>query len=663
MDEKNELLQFHNEYLESFKQIEEHNDFSKKFYQSFLSGNNTLYQKYIKETKNFDEEWIKTIESYVPSLNKIVMTPKSSLRLEEDIIAIEKAKKINSQSIRHLASHTQFIKEVSEEKGVVPKKILTNYSEVDYTIYENRFVMSLIDRLFVFVRNRYDLIKQNIESFEKRKFNLESTFPVNKTNVDLKIDMVFTDEIDGKSINEYNRRLLDRVTYLNKIVTSLKASPFMEQMKNQKKVMPPIMKTNILMKDINYKNAYLLWLFLDRYNTLAFTIDIKEKNLTFSEEYYEDIYRQVLSLFTVIAANQENNKEKYQSIKEKKFRKKSLKIRTSLPEDFNLNFEDEKIEENSLNEYYLEANKRLFKQSLEYHKTNTKTYETSVKRALRDTLDISNALYASFFKLEEEDNVFKKLITDIDYSKKVNEAKTNALIAKMIREVKEVDFNNALRLEKKYLDDIVKYNIAVLKEYKEKESLSKKEAINQKKLEKEKKRMLLQKQQLNDKLKNNKKLAENANKYRAISRQKVSEFKKSKDQELKLKIREYKKSLTKKNNEVLNKFIVANKLDIKMTNERLRKEKELLNKKFLEEKARIDLKYQKKLKDSKLLFKEKNSQVLNKKLNILGKRAIQNRKNLEFLESSKTKYDQKIKDYEKTKLLEFNNSLKNSGDE
>ena len=57
------------------------------------------------------------------------------------------------------------------------------------------------------------------------------------------------------------------------------------------------MKTNIFLKDINYKNAYLLWIFLDRYNTLAFTVHLEEKHLPFDKEYEEDLNRQVLMLF------------------------------------------------------------------------------------------------------------------------------------------------------------------------------------------------------------------------------------------------------------------------------------------------------------------------------------------------------------------------------
>ena len=43
---------------------------------------------------------------------------------------------------------------------VIPKRILTTQAEIEYAIYENRFIKSLIDRLFDFVNRRYDLVKK-----------------------------------------------------------------------------------------------------------------------------------------------------------------------------------------------------------------------------------------------------------------------------------------------------------------------------------------------------------------------------------------------------------------------------------------------------------------------------------------------------------------------
>lgn len=454
MEKKDLFESFYESYQEAFNEIESHHTFPEYFYDVFLTGKSTIYQKNITETKTFDEEWIRTVESYFPSLNKISLDPKSVLRYDEEVVVIEKARKINSASIRHLAANTHNIKEITDSGMVIPKKILTTFPDVEFGTYENRMVMTLIDKLFHFVRHRYEVIKTNVESFQKNRFNLETEFPINQTQVTLKMDITLKDDLDNKKINEYNQKLLQRVEHLNKLVTSLRSSKFMDMMANQKKVLPPLIKSNVIMKNADYRNAYMLWLFLDRYNTLTFDIDVKEKDLTFDEAYLKDIYQTTLINFATIAYNQANRKELYDSIKGKKYRRKGFKVIKRHPDDLVVNPDPIELEDQTINQYYLERFKTFFKKSLEYHEIGAKTYETSLKRALRDTIQITNTLYDSFFELDEEEDVFRRLVTDQDPVVELREAKEKALIAKMIREVKEVDYRESIRQEKRLMQQI-----------------------------------------------------------------------------------------------------------------------------------------------------------------------------------------------------------------
>lgn len=456
MENKDLFESFYESYQEAIQEIESHHTFPEYFYDVFLAGKSTIYQKNITETKTFDEEWIRTVESYFPSLNKISLDPKSVLRYDEEVVVIEKARKINSASIRHLAANTHNIKDVTEDGRVIPKKILTTFPEVEYGTYENRMVMTLIEKLFNFVRHRYEVIKNNVESYQKKHFNLETEFPIHQTQVKLKMDIVLKDDLDNKEINEYNLRLLQRVENLNRLVTSLRASNFMQMMQNQKKVYPPLIKSNIIIKNPDYRNAYMLWLFLDRYNTLTFDVDVKEKNLTFDEAYLKDIYQTTLINFATIAYNQANRKDLYDAIKSRKYKKKGLKIIKRHPDDIIMNPDPIEIEDLTINQYYLDKFKAFFKKSLEYHEIGAKTYETSLKRALRDTIQITNTLYDSFFELNEEEDVFRRLITEQDPIIELKDAKEKALIAKMIREVKEVDYKESIRQEKRLMEQIAK---------------------------------------------------------------------------------------------------------------------------------------------------------------------------------------------------------------
>ena len=75
------------------------------------------------------------------------MIPVHLLELKERLSQL-KEQKVDSQSIKHLSVNSAIIKDVTEDGDVVPHKILTPYSEEDIAIYENRFIKSLIEKLY-----------------------------------------------------------------------------------------------------------------------------------------------------------------------------------------------------------------------------------------------------------------------------------------------------------------------------------------------------------------------------------------------------------------------------------------------------------------------------------------------------------------------------------
>ena len=643
-----DVLKFYEAYNQNFSELEKKGEFTKNFYSTFLSGETKVSQKYIAENKTFDEEWIRTVESYVPSLNKIVANPKSSLKMEEEIVQIEKARKINSQSIKHLSANTHFIREVRDDM-VVPKKILTAFPEIDYGTYENRFIMTLIDRLFVFVRNRYDVIKRNIDQLEMRELMITSKFPFNKTTVEVDLKLTFKDLIQNKEIIAYNKKLLDRIEYLNKVVTSLKASDFMNKMINQKRIYPPIMRTNIITKDVDYRNSYLLWLFLDRYNTLAFKVMIQEKDLTFNQEYLDALNRQILSLYSTVVANQELNKKEYEQLETNKYVKNSIKVIKRRPDEFLLTPDDEMMEDQTLNEYYLNQNKKIFQQSIDYHLNEAKTYETALKRALRETLNISNALYESFFELEEEDDIFKQLITEVDVTKELADSRRKLLISKMIREVKAVDYNDALRRERTFLNEIIKYDGLLLREYEKQKELSILETEDKKRLEADIVQAKLKLEFVREELTRVRDSQDEINEYRKEVNKQIDDYKRELDKKLEQEIKVYEKELDREFELEVAELEVKHQQNLIVTEETLKREIQKLDKWLKEQKALVDLDYRNKLEAEKQLSKNQLQLRLLRKSNEIVEKAKANEANITRLEEINEKYRVDLENYQKSK--------------
>lgn len=477
MKGRDDLDKFFGYISKTLENGEKGQDFPEYFYNSYSAGDNKLYQKNISETKKFDDEWIKTVESYFPSLDKITKNPKSFIKYEEEITDIERAKKINSSSVRHLASHTHFIRDVEEGGTVVPKKILTSHSELDFEIYENRFIFTLINRLYLFVKNRYEVIKNNVESFQKDHLNTTSDFKIEGTDVTVSIDLVVKKDLDNKRINSHNYKLLARVEKLNELVSGLKGCQFMHMMAKCKVVRPPIMKTNIILKNPEFKNAYLLWLFLDRYNTLGYDVDVKEKDLTFDPKFQKDLERLVMLSYTTVLGNQEIRKETYNAIGYEEYTKKKTKIVKTNAQDLVENPDLIQVEDNSVNEYFLMKYRKLFAESVtDFEEDGKISTDSAMRKAIRQATDIVNGIFESVFEIQEETDVFKLLIKDEDLDKSRDEKRNQLKYAKMIREVKEVDYNSGIRREKRILKELIDINNKIIR----RDLISKQEESRQK---------------------------------------------------------------------------------------------------------------------------------------------------------------------------------------
>ena len=453
-------------------------DFYKYFENAFLNGDRTLYQKNISEAKTFDDTWIRTVESYFPSLDKITREPKSILRYDEDIVAVERAKKTSAKSVRHLASHTENIRDIDENNYVTPKKVLIEIPEQEYAIYENRFIKTLINRLYLFVKNRYEIIKNNVESFQKDRLSGTANFDFNDTKVELSVDLTITKDLDDKKINEHNYDLLARTEKLNYLITGLKNSQFMKLLKNAPAVHPPIMKTNIIMKNPEFRNAYNLWIFLDKYSILGYDVTIREKDLEFDDGFIDDINHMFATNYAIILGNQLNRLEKY-NVPEgyQELVKKKTKIVSQNPKDFVPNPDLIEMEESHLNEFFLQKYKELLDSGINKETKNEFLDEPNdaiIKRNVRQTTDIVNALYDAKFEISEEADILHRL-EDTDLEKEYQRSLEQLRYAKIIREVKEVDYNNFFRTERRLLRALSKTNTEMIKKLIEERKYEEKE--------------------------------------------------------------------------------------------------------------------------------------------------------------------------------------------
>ncbi len=162
MDKKLDAKVFIDKALDNAYKITYDKSFPNLFFDAINKGLVNKSQLLKLEYKRFNEDWLSNIEIFFPSLLKITKDLKSSLKYEEEILPIEKTRRTNPESIRHLLRNTRYIKDVGEDGHVIPEKVLNTLSDIDYGIYENRFIMTLIDRLYHYLLKRIEVIKNNV---------------------------------------------------------------------------------------------------------------------------------------------------------------------------------------------------------------------------------------------------------------------------------------------------------------------------------------------------------------------------------------------------------------------------------------------------------------------------------------------------------------------
>ena len=615
MKKVSDLRKFHEQLNQVYYELEREEEFPNHFYQSLLSGENEIYQKSIQESKVFHEDWIETIESYFPSLDKITRDPKSGLKYLQEVVQIEKAKKVNSDSIRHLAANTQLIKEV-RNGDVIPKQILTTQAEIEYAIYENRFIKTLVDRLFDFVNRRYDLVKSNVETYNSKFFNLKSSFDMRESNISLEIDLKIKDTIDDDKLAKANHELLSKIQSLLKRVNGIRVSPFMEGLKLAKPIVPPIMKTSIILKNVDYNNCYNLWLYLDRYNMLNFDVDVKEQNLTLDRYYLRNVYQSALTAFTTVYGNQKALEDHYQYLDVEEYKRKSPKIIKKTLTELMTSPDPYTMEDNQINQFFLEQNKKLLQDRINEAMDNSSNYEVALRKALRDTIAISNALFKDFFDLEEDqdrEDLFFSRMVKIDLDQELLKAKDRARVARVIRETKEVDYNNAIRLEKRMLKNIVNINKEIQKGLKKRSiEEAKKQAIEER-IKHERKNLEKNQLALTEYLEfvaEQKKLLEEDS--REMQEKIKLEEKRIRDEEKRIIELEKKKALKKYNDE-LKKIKERQQKDKERALLQAKRDRELEKKKFKEAQQRMQQQAKERIQKEKQKMQAKLAKDLEKK--------------------------------------------------
>ncbi len=258
--------------------------------------------------KSIDTEWVERIEAALPALDLIVRNPTVMIADEEEIVPVELTKRISEKSIKHLAQHTNLILSIEGDE-VTPSKLLNVFHEETLHTYENRFINTLLIRLSAFVDKRYRALIGGSGIEQNFKFDYQTEFEHyaeaddrrNSARINLRIELTSplaaeTSEAD-KELNAKYAEVLARVKRISQALNTYMASPFVQRM-GKAYIRPPVIRTNAILKNKNFKECLLLWEFIESFDKVGYSFVGDEFAEKPADEYVTDLYTSVALQYT-----------------------------------------------------------------------------------------------------------------------------------------------------------------------------------------------------------------------------------------------------------------------------------------------------------------------------------------------------------------------------
>lgn len=302
-------------FSEQMEPIQEDSRYFRYLFEMAQASGTTIEQQREELVKVVDEEWITMIEDSLDAINTIIENPRRFITTEEEVVPVSLAKKISADSVRHLSQNTQFLAP-SDDGGVHPTRILNVSTVETYDLYENRFIYHLIQRLLTFVDKRTDVIFWSTGNEIRNRFKMHSKIDDAYEEIEYNVEMTVKNRQSFAENDADNMDVFMRIDRVRRLVMALRGASFCQIMNGCSAVRSPIQRTNLIMKDPNYRKCYQLWQFMERYDKVGYNIDVQQQALAFDDEYMVQMYTNLINNYTVFKSltDDERNLQELESV-------------------------------------------------------------------------------------------------------------------------------------------------------------------------------------------------------------------------------------------------------------------------------------------------------------------------------------------------------------
>ena len=502
-----------------------------KSYHSIVSENDKLLAAYEKIADSttakreltykvnqiiIDEEWVEKIEFYLPYISNAIQENRKFIRNQSEVLPVEKAKKVTRETVIDLAIHSKNIRTIKDDGDIEPSNLLIVQKEDDYGVYENKFLVYLLNFLKSFIDIRFDKIKEAKSLYQtKTKIKDKVNLYRNSINFNLEIDDKRYKELDIED-NDETMHVIKRITNIEVVIEQLLRSELIEQVSKLPSIKPPIQKTNVLKNDVNFSKAVELYEYIHNYSRNGFDIKpIETIKTEFSDEYIK-YFSLVPTLYSLLSYIESKNnfpayeKEYIQELEDNRIAdlekmtrsihemigKNELDIK--LVYTYVINMEYEKIRLNEKLDKVTEEHQKEIDALNENHENEMQNLKTShIEEVQKINEDYTNQINSLTKEIEDGKNLLNEKINSYEseikkLNQKIDELNgrmlANSLSGGDIKTIDSVESFNELEKQKVAFDKYFETSWRATKKSIKKEQIEKiKAEINQNKKKKGKK--------------------------------------------------------------------------------------------------------------------------------------------------------------------------------
>lgn len=289
------------------------------------SSRNTFAMNRKIMEKVIDVSWVEAIENGILHLDNFLRSPRKTIEDVEEVVPIALSKKITVESVKHLAQHTDLIQSIDKRTGkITPSKILNVHKEESMMTYENKFVNTLIDRLYIFINTRYEKLAQVTKDEKVMAMGYDTAIDDGaggKLKIELKVET--TESLD--SYDSSGMTIWQRVEKLKKVIEGYKGSVLCQTLGNTY-IRPPVMRTNAIMKNVDLKACLTLWQYIESYDKVGYSINVENTAVKPQNDYIDDFYKVMIINFLLFRSYNSDGDQTLEKLKTQKMKPVSPKF-------------------------------------------------------------------------------------------------------------------------------------------------------------------------------------------------------------------------------------------------------------------------------------------------------------------------------------------------